>query len=106
MGKSFKPETNIQTGSPSILLYNILKEKTDVDIFDPIADGEDVYSKEISEKINTETSYVYFIGTQHRVFNDFKFNPNSVVIDPFRYIRETEYHKSNNIKLVNIGKGL
>jgi UDPglucose 6-dehydrogenase len=106
LGKSFKPETNIQTGSPSILLYNILKEKIEVDIFDPIADGEEIYRKEISEKINPENSYVYFVGTQHRVFNDFEFNSNSVVIDPFRYIQETEYHRENNIKIVNIGKGL
>ena len=28
LGKSFKPETNILTGSPSILLLNLLKEKT------------------------------------------------------------------------------
>ena len=27
MGKSFKPETNITTGSPSIYLYNSLKKK-------------------------------------------------------------------------------
>jgi UDPglucose 6-dehydrogenase len=106
LGKSFKPETNIQTGSPSILLYNILKEKIEVDIFDPIADGEEIYRKEISERINPEISYVYFVGTQHRVFNEFKFNSNSVVIDPFRYIQETEYHRENNIKIVNIGKSL
>ena len=27
LGKSFKPETNIVTGSPSIYLYNSLKKK-------------------------------------------------------------------------------
>ena len=27
LGKSFKPETNITTGSPSILLKNILEER-------------------------------------------------------------------------------
>ena len=27
LGKSFKPETNIQTGSPSLLLFNLLKER-------------------------------------------------------------------------------
>ena len=39
LGKSFKPETNITTGSPSILLKNILKEKKINPIcFDPYID--------------------------------------------------------------------
>ena len=32
-----------------------------------------------------------------------KFNKNSVVIDPFRYIKESEYTIDNNIKIINIG---
>lgn len=98
LGKSFKPETNIKTGSPSILLYNILKEKTDVKIFDPIADP----NEEIN--ISTEQPLVYFIGTQHDVFKTFDFNKNSVVIDPFRYIQNRSDFDKNNIKVISIGK--
>ena len=40
LGKSFKPETNIVTGSPSIYLYNSLKKKRkNVFIWDPEVDS-------------------------------------------------------------------
>ena len=39
MGKSFKPETNITTGSPSIYLYNSLKKRrSKIFIWDPEVD--------------------------------------------------------------------
>ena len=42
LGKSFKPETNITTGSPSILLKNILKERGhQVEMWDPYVDGSE-----------------------------------------------------------------
>ena len=44
LGKSFKPETNIQTGSPSILLKNILDERgVDCEIYDPYVDDANDY---------------------------------------------------------------
>jgi len=101
LGKSFKPETNIQTGSPSILLRNILNEKTKVEIYDPKTDVNFVQdTKHISGK---DEPYTYFIGTQHQCFKDFVFNKNSVVIDPFRYIKTSDYHMANNIRIINIG---
>lgn len=101
LGKSFKPETNIQTGSPSILLYNILKERGEVRIHDPKTDSSfDLETKDVQ---NSEQPQLYFIGTQHETFRKYKFNKNSVVIDPFRYIKESEYTIDNNIKIINIG---
>ena len=42
LGKSFKPETNITTGSPSILLKNILEERGhQVEMFDPYIDDSE-----------------------------------------------------------------
>lgn len=104
LGKSFKPETNITTGSPSILLYNILKEKTDVNIYDPIVDGLEIFNSQTEKLRNDDEPTLYFVGTQHNVFKDYPFNKNSVVIDPFRYITETSHILDNNIKLINIGK--
>jgi UDPglucose 6-dehydrogenase len=96
LGKSFKPETNITTGSPSILLHNILKERTElVEIMDPHIDGKDLFEREF-DLIDGEN--VFFIGTQHDLFRSLKFPKNSIVIDPFRYMPDQE-----NSKLIKIG---
>lgn len=87
LGKSFKPETNIETGSPSILLSNILKERN---IGHVIAD--DILHVE-------QVAGLYFIGTKHERYRDIRFAPGSVVIDPFRYIPEQE-----GVRLISIGK--
>jgi UDPglucose 6-dehydrogenase len=93
LGKSFKPETNITTGSPSVLLYNILKEKNiSVDIIDPFVDGTDNFTNIFVSKKDV----VFFIGTKHEYFKDLKFSEDSVVIDPFRYIPKTN-------KVIHIG---
>jgi len=89
LGKSFKPETNIITGSPSILLSNFLKKrKVKFKFFDP-------YVKK--EKIKFLKG-VYFVGTMHQIFKKFKFPNGSIVIDPFRFIP-----KNKNIELIRIG---
>ena len=90
LGKSFKPETNITTGSPSILLNNILKEKGVSAIsYDPYVDTiKPVFDKG-----------VYFIGTKHEVFEQFEFPAGSVVIDPFRIISKNK----EGLKIIRIG---
>jgi UDPglucose 6-dehydrogenase len=93
LGKTFKPETNICTGSPSILLYNILKEKIQkkysLTFYDPYVD----------QLIPLFKKGVYFIGTKHEVFKKFKFPKGSIVIDPFRYL-----HPRKSFTLIKIGK--
>ena len=90
LGKSFKPETNIQTGSPSILLENLLKESgINAIMYDPYVDS----NKPIFEK------GVYFIGTQHEVFERFNFPKGSVIIDPFRMVNKDLSH----VKVIRIG---
>ena len=90
LGKSFKPETNITTGSPSILLNNILKEKGVSAIsYDPYVDTiKPAFVKG-----------VYFIGTKHEVFEQFEFPAGSVVIDPFRIISKNK----EGLKIIRIG---
>jgi UDPglucose 6-dehydrogenase len=88
LGKSFKPETNITTGSPSILLYNILTEKgADVDILDPHIDGEEYF---LSRFLAAEENPLFFIGAQHDAFRNLEFPTGSIVIDPFRYMPDIE----------------
>ena len=89
LGKSFKPETNITTGSPSILLNNILREKgVNAISYDPYVDTK----KPVFDK------GVYFIGTKHEIFEHFEFPNGSIVIDPFRMI-----NKKDGLKVIRIG---
>jgi len=90
LGKTFKKETNLIVGSPSILLKNILDEKNiTTTMYDPWIDNE---QPPIAQKA------VYFIGTNHDVFLTYQFPKGSIVIDPWRYLTEQE-----DVKLIKIG---
>ena len=94
LGKSFKPETNIVTGSPSILLKNILEERGhQVEMWDPYVDD--------SENDSQQEAMIYFIGTKHPDFTTYSYNQGSIIIDPWRYIPEQE-----NCEVISIGDSL
>jgi UDPglucose 6-dehydrogenase len=96
LGKSFKPETNIQTGSPAILLANILKEKgIQVTQIDPHTDGEKAFN-EVFGSVDNNT--LFFLGTQHDYFKTLNYPKRSVVIDPFRYMPNID-----GVKIIKIG---
>ena len=100
MGKSFKPETNITTGSPSIYLYNSLKKKrSKIFIWDPEVDQLSLEKFLVLNKLNNK-KICYFIGTQHKAFLNSKFNKGSTILDPFRYIKNRE-----GVKIIEIGEG-
>lgn len=86
-GKSFKPETDIQTGSAAILLSNLLSIKKA-----HFSHYEFDYPKDLPVA-------VYFIATEHKEYQKIKFPMGSIVIDPFRYIPV-----QSGIKLIPIGK--
>lgn len=89
LGKSFKPETEIQTGSPAILLGNILKQKNVSFIH---------FEFDYPKKLPVAT---YFIATQHPEYSTLSFPPGSIVIDPFRYIRNQP-----EVQIVAIGRNV
>jgi UDPglucose 6-dehydrogenase len=90
LGKTFKKETNLVTGSPSILLRNILEEMGEVvEMFDPWID-------EINPPL--ENPAIFFIGTNHDIFMDYVFPDGSIVIDPWRFI-----NKQEGVKLISVG---
>lgn len=95
LGKSFKPETNICTGSPAILLKNILDNENIL-----IQNHYDPYIDEIELVMEKA---IYFLATKHDIFKTYNFPNNSVIIDPFRYIENKEniiYHGiGNNINI-------
>ena len=94
LGKSFKSETNITTGSPSILLKNILEERGHkVSMWDPYVDTHKL--------LVGEEPMVYFIGTKHPDFTSYEYNQGSIIIDPWRYIPEQE-----NCEIISIGNNL
>lgn len=85
LGRAFKPETNIETGSPALLLYNIVKEfKVPV---------------ECVEDKNDMKPAVYVMGTAHERYKDIVFPPNSIVVDPFGIIKDQE-----GVMVIRIGR--
>lgn len=101
LGKAFKPETNLTIGSPSILLYNMLKTVIFEDylhIYDPHVDGRIVGEGDIVIFEFPEPSII-FIGTKHEMFASTVFPDGSIVIDPWRYIPDQE-----GVKVIRIGE--
>ena len=74
LGESFKPETNITTGSPAKLLSAILTRRG--------------ITHQIAEDFRPLHRGLYFIGCQHERYKHLRFPMRSVVIDPFRYIQD------------------
>ena len=90
LGKTFKKETNLILGSPSILLKNILEEKgINLEMYDPWID---------TTEAPLSSPSIFFIGTNHDIFLDYKFPAGSTVIDPWRFIKE-----QTGVKLIKIG---
>ncbi|MFH1769188.1 MAG: hypothetical protein ABH833_00800, partial [Parcubacteria group bacterium] len=90
LGKAFKKETNLTVGSPTILLANILSEKTsNFRMYDPWVDKENFIPYKA----------VYFIGMNHDEFKDFKFPKDSIVIDPWAITK-----KQKGVELIKIGR--
>jgi UDPglucose 6-dehydrogenase len=94
LGKSFKSETNITTGSPSILLKNILEERGHkVSMWDPYVDTHKL--------LVGEEPMIYFIGTKHPDFTSYEYNQGSIIIDPWRYIPDID-----NCTVIRVGDNI
>lgn len=92
LGKAFKEGSNITAGSPALLLNTILEERGQYAVmYDPhIDDTRPVFEKS-----------VFLIGTRHPEFEDFPFPDGSVVIDPWRYIRD-----KRGITVIRLGSSM
>lgn len=88
LGRAFKPETNIEVGSPSLLLSNILTAN--------------MVPHLILEDMKPQRQGVYFIGTKHERYKDYQFPEGSTVIDPFRYLNPRDYE---GVRVIGIGAG-
>lgn len=88
LGRSFKPETNIETGSPAVLMTNIIEQEYN-------------YPVEHVENVIPNEKAVFTIGTKHERYANYRFPIGSVVIDPFRYIPKQE-----GVQIISIGAGV
>lgn len=96
LGKAFKPQSDMFTGSAAMLLANMLKERDiKFEHFDPYVDGFN------SIIVDYSKPKLYFIATKHELFKNFVYPSGSVVIDPFRYIP-----KSNDYNVIRIGENI
>lgn len=88
MGKAYKPEMDLEDGSPARLLRHHLPN---ADAWDPIIDGP--------EDRPTKPS-VYVVATAHRDVLDFDYPEGSVVVDPWRLVRPRP-----GVRIVAVGRG-
>jgi UDPglucose 6-dehydrogenase len=96
LGTAFKANTNIETGSPAILLKNLLNQKGYVvESYDPHIHKNTDYKL---------TDKIYFIGCKHDIFTTYSFTLGSYVIDVNRYI--TTDQGTTNIIHVGVGNKL
>jgi UDPglucose 6-dehydrogenase len=94
LGSAFKSETNLEDGSPAILLSNILKERgIKHKVYDPFVERRNDKSGVFDE------SSIYFISTNHKEFADMVFPDGSIIIDPWRYIPDQD-----NASVIRIGE--
>jgi UDPglucose 6-dehydrogenase len=100
LGKSFKPETSIVTGSPSILLKNILEARGEqVLMWDPYLDGP--FEAFAEAHALQDVPVLYFIGTKHPEFLTIPYLKGSTILDPWRYIPDRD-----GVAVVRIGDSL
>jgi UDPglucose 6-dehydrogenase len=94
LGRSFKPESNILTGSAALLLESILRERgLPVAVWDPHVDS--------GTTPPSGRPFCYFIGTRHPELRNWAFEPGSVVLDPWRFVMVPE-----GVDLIPIGRGV
>ena len=91
LGKAYKPESTIELGSPSLLCECLLRAKGyQVTMYDPYIDPV----------MPAFEPSVFLIGTKHPEFESFQFPAGSVVIDPWRYVKNSE-----GVILIHVGLG-
>jgi UDPglucose 6-dehydrogenase len=96
LGTSFKPESNIEVGSPALLCKNILEEMGYAVVdYDPFVDAPQGFGW----PLNSRTGEIILIGTKHEVFKNWRFPVGSVVIDPFRYLPDQD-----GVEIIRVGE--
>lgn len=77
LGLAYKPQSHITTGSPAVLVANLLRQR-----------GLTPYRHDPYVGMGQMPAHplVWLVGCKHPEFPDYRFPEGSVVIDPWRYI--------------------
>lgn len=86
LGKAFKPETDIQTGSPAMLIANMLEQ---ADMPFTHVDEHDEFTPEIA---------VFLLGVAHDRYAALDYPDGSIVVDPFRIVPDMP-----GVRVIRIG---
>lgn len=78
LGRAFKPETDIETGSAAILMADLLAEYGD----------EFVHVNDL--EVSNPYPAVYFIATKNERYASFPYPPGSIVLDPFGIVPDQD----------------
>jgi UDPglucose 6-dehydrogenase len=93
LGKAFKAESTIVTGSPALLLLEMLRELgCEARAWDPYVDH--------AELAPAGAAFCYVVATKHKLFQEFPFEAGSTVIDPWRFIPPRP-----GVEVVRLGEG-
>jgi UDPglucose 6-dehydrogenase len=99
LGKAFKEQTNLEVGSPAILLKNILAERgIEAEMYDPWIDPCEDKTVNPYEK---DQAKLFFIGTRHAVFKSYKFPFGSTILDPWALIDKAAHP---GCRVIHIGR--
>jgi UDPglucose 6-dehydrogenase len=90
LGRSYKPESSILSGSCGLLLLDDLARTHAVGSVDPHTGDE------LPDFVEPS---VFVIATKHKIWQDIKFAPRSVVVDPFGYLSDQE-----GVTVVRVGR--
>ncbi|NDC39795.1 MAG: hypothetical protein EBZ48_17475, partial [Proteobacteria bacterium] len=94
LGYSFKPETNITVGSPALLLKTLVEHRgVTVTLHDPLVEGRILDTESLPP-------HVFLLGTNHQIFQKYRFPRGSVVLDPWRSLST----KIDGVTVVPIGR--
>lgn len=85
LGRAFKPETEIETGSPALLVSEFLRQKG--------------YEHIHVNDLNHLKEAVYFIATGNQRYNDYEFPRGSIVIDPIGIIEDRD-----GVEVIRLGR--
>lgn len=95
IGYAFKAGTNICVGSPALLLEALLQERGHaVFRYDPVVEG-------VERDLLTLGPRVFLLGTNHPGLEILRLAPGSVLIDPWRFVRDA----GPNVTIVPVGSG-
>jgi len=95
LGYAFKPGTNLTVGSPALLVYHFLTDEMGLVVkkHDHHVRGTGVLPE------NTPPSLI-LLGCKHEEYQWASFPKGSIVIDPFRMVRQL-----SSVEVIHLGKG-